>query len=129
MSAFISNIAAVFITIPIIGYILIFMTVKQITKNHRKSVHLALDGSTILFIISVHYLVLTIWEKSYLWLILLLMILIAVIVVLIHWKVKQEIDFRRILRGFWRANFLVFFILYLILFVTGLVKGILDSLL
>lgn len=127
MSEIFSNIAAAFITIPILGYIIIFIISKQVTKKHRRAVQIALDGSTLLFIISVHYLVITIWEKSFLWLILVLILLIGVMVVFVHWKVKEEIDYHRVFRGFWRFNFLIFFSAYTILLIIGIIQSISNA--
>ncbi|WP_449619290.1 DUF3397 domain-containing protein [Robertmurraya sp. Marseille-Q9965] len=127
MSEIFSNIAAIFVTIPILGYILIFVISKQITKHHRRSVRYALDGSTVLFIISVHFLIMTIWEKSFLWLIILLMLVIGVAVAFLHWKVKQEIDYNRVFRGFWRFNFLMFFSAYVILIIIGIVQSVSNA--
>jgi len=127
VSAFLSFIAATFVTIPLFGYLIIFIVSKQVTKQHRRSVHLALDGSTVLFIISVHFLIMTIWEKSFLWLILLSMSFIGIIVVLTHWKLKQEVDFQKVLRGFWRMNFLLFFAAYMVLVIIGIVQSVTIS--
>ncbi|TKC18563.1 DUF3397 domain-containing protein [Robertmurraya kyonggiensis] len=127
MSEIFSNIAAIFVTIPILGYVLIFVISKQITKHHRRSVRYALDGSTVLFIISVHFLIMTIWEKSFLWLIILLILLIGVAIVFLHWKIKQEIDYNRVFRGFWRFNFLMFFSAYIILIIIGIVQGVSNA--
>lgn len=127
MSELFSNIAAAFVTIPILGYILIFVVSKQITKKHRRAVQNAIDGSTLLFIISVHFLIMTIWDISLLWAILLLIMFIGIGVVLIHWKVKEEIDYPRVFRGFLRFNFLVFFSLYSILIIIGIVQSITNA--
>ncbi|WP_019152894.1 DUF3397 domain-containing protein [Robertmurraya massiliosenegalensis] len=127
MSNVFSNVAAAFITIPVLGYIIIFVICKQATKQHRRAVQMALDGSTVLFMISVHYLILTIWNKSFLWLILILILLIGVLVVFLHWKVKQEIDYSKVFRGFWRFNFLVFFSAYTVLLVIGIVRSISNA--
>lgn len=124
MSEIFSNVAAAFITIPILGYIIIFIVSKQVTKQHRRSVQIALDGSTLFFIISVHYLIMTIWDKSFLWLILILILLIGVAVVFLHWKVKEEIDYHKVFRGFWRFNFLVFFSAYTILLIIGIIQSV-----
>lgn len=127
MSAFFSGIVATFITIPILGYLMVFIISKQITRKHRKSVHIALDVSTLLFIISVHFLVISIWDRSFLWLILLLILAIAIVIVLIHWKVKEEIQFPLVFRGFWRFNFILFFSIYVVLICLGLFKSISAS--
>ncbi|WP_077211425.1 DUF3397 domain-containing protein [Bacillus dakarensis] len=127
MSAFLSFIAATFVTIPLLGYLIIFIVSKQVTKQHRRSVHLALDVSTVLFIISVHFLIVTIWEKSFLWLILLMMSSIGIVVVLAHWKLKQEVDFQKVFRGFWRVNFLLFFSAYMVLIIIGIIQSVTNS--
>lgn len=127
MPAFVSYFLATFITIPILGYILIFVICKQVTKKHRRAVQMAIDGSTLLFIISVHFLIVTIWEKSFLWVILLLILSVGVMVVLLHWKLKEEIDYPKVFRGFWRMNFLLFFSAYMVLIIIGLVQSISNA--
>ena len=53
MSEVISSIIATFVTIPLLGYIIVFVISKLFTKNHRKSVKIAIDITTLLFVISV----------------------------------------------------------------------------
>ncbi|MBY0120803.1 DUF3397 domain-containing protein [Bacillus sp. S/N-304-OC-R1] len=124
MVSFFSSIIAAFVTIPLLGYLLVFILCKQITKKHKKSVRIALDVSTLLFIISVHYLILAIWEQSFLWVIFLLLLVLAIIFVLLHWKVKHEINIPLVFKGFWRFNFLLFFTAYIVLTVIGLIQSI-----
>ncbi len=124
MSSVFSAVIATLITVPLLGYLLVFIISKQVTNQHKRSVHIALDVSTILFIISVHYLIVTIWNQSYLWVIILAMLVIAMIFVLIHWRVKQEINIPRVFRGYWRFSFLLFFTAYIVLVVIGLVQSV-----
>ncbi|KOP82035.1 DUF3397 domain-containing protein [Cytobacillus solani] len=124
MGSIFSSIIATFVTIPLLGYLLIFIICKQITKKHRRSVHIALDITTLLFVFSVHHLILTIWEHNYFWIIILFMLIIAIVFVLIFWKVKKEIDFSRVFRGYWRFNFLIFFMAYIVLTIIGLVQSV-----
>jgi hypothetical protein len=119
-SAFIATL----VTIPLLGYLAVFIISKQITKKHRRSVHIALDVSTFLFILSVHFLIIVIWNQSYLWMILLSLLVTAVIFVIIHWMVKQEISLRVMFKGFWRFNFLLYFTVYVILIIIGLVQRV-----
>jgi hypothetical protein len=123
LNSFISSIITIFLTVPLLGFFIIYMANKLITKNSRKSFHKALDYSTILFILAVHFLLITIWNKSFFWLIILLLILIAMVFVLIHWKVKGEIIFSKVFKGFWRFNFLVFFLAYLSLTLFGIMRS------
>lgn len=124
MSALLSNIAAAFITLPLLGYIIIFVITKQASKQHRRAVKMAIDGSALLFVISVHYLIVVIWGKSLIWLILALLILIGAAVTVAHWKFRGEISFPKVFRAFWRLTFLVFSFAYLSLLLVGLLKSI-----
>jgi hypothetical protein len=116
-----SSILTVVFTLPFIGSILVYVLIKLMTKNTRKSIHKALDYTTILYIISVHFLIVTISGKSLSWLIILLMILIAMMFVVVHWKVKQEIILKKVVKGFWRFNFIIFFLAYISLTLYGLI--------
>ncbi|PEQ93707.1 hypothetical protein CN481_08630 [Bacillus sp. AFS006103] len=120
MMAFLSSIISIFFALPFLGFLLVFIITKLVTNNNRKSVHKALDYTTILFVISVHFLIETIWGKSLFWLIILIMILIAMIFVFVHWKVKEEIVLRKVLKGFWRFNFILFLLAYITLTLFGL---------
>jgi uncharacterized membrane protein (UPF0136 family) len=120
MPGIFSAVLATLITVPMVGYLAVFILSKQITRNHRRSVNLAIDFSTLLLVLSVHFLVITIWEKSFLWLILLVLFGMAAIFVLIHWKYKEEIILPKVFKGFWRFNFLLFFSAYVILLLFGL---------
>jgi hypothetical protein len=121
LSAILSSIISIFFTIPFLGFMIVFFVTNFVTKNTRKSVHKALDSTTILFIISVHFLIVTIWGKSLIWLIILVMIVIAIVFVFVHWKVKQEIILKKVMKGFWRFNFLLFLLAYITLTLYGLI--------
>ncbi|MGG3562019.1 DUF3397 domain-containing protein [Neobacillus rhizosphaerae] len=123
MSSILSSVLTVLFTLPILGSILVFLFGKVITKNTRRSLHIALDYTTFLYIISVHFLIVTIWKISLFWLIILIMIVIAMIFVLLHWKVKEEIILKKVLKGFWRFNFMLFFLVYIALTFYGLISS------
>lgn len=120
----VSWVVATLVTLPIIGYIIVFIVAKKWTKNHRRSVQMAMDLSTIFFIVSVHYLILAIWDKHLFWMILLMVLAIACSVVVVHYKMNQEIVFEKVLKGFWRLNFMCFFCVYSFLFIYGVISRI-----
>lgn len=129
MSAVLSTLLTLLFIMPFLGFLLVFLVFKLITNDTRKSVHHALDYSTILFIISVHFLVKTIWGNSFFWIILLVMIFIAIVFVVVHWKVKDEIILKKVMKGFWRFNFLLFFLAYISLTLFGVIhRAIIFSL-
>ncbi|WML38994.1 DUF3397 domain-containing protein [Neobacillus sp. OS1-2] len=124
MSTILSVFLTVFFTLPFLGTILVFLVLKFITRNSRRSLHLALDYTTILFIFSVHFLIVIIWGKSLLWVIILIMIMIAMVFVFVHWKLKEEIILGRVMKGFWRFSFLFFFLVYITLTLYGLIHRV-----
>ncbi|WHY02281.1 DUF3397 domain-containing protein [Neobacillus sp. DY30] len=126
MNSFISSIITIFLTVPLLGFFIIYVLSKLITKNTRRSFHKALDYSTILFIVAVHFLLLTIWDKSFFGLILLILLVIAMIFVVLHWKIKGEIIINKVFKGFWRFNFLIFFLAYISLTVFGILRSALT---
>ncbi|OIK14044.1 hypothetical protein BIV60_13095 [Bacillus sp. MUM 116] len=121
MITILSTILSVFFVLPPFGFIAAYMFFRFLTKNKRKSVHKALDFTTVLFIIAVHFLILTIWGKSFFWIIIVIMIFIAMTFVVVHWKIKGEILFGKLLKGFWRCNFVLFFLAYMALTFYGLI--------
>jgi len=122
LSAFIATL----VTLPIIGYLIVFILTKQWTRNHRKAVQYGLNSSTILFIISVHLMIQSIFGVSLLWLVISIIILLSVIVVLVHLQLKGEIDYTNLLRGSIRLNALFFILSYFVLVVVGVTKNILE---
>ncbi|RHW36508.1 DUF3397 domain-containing protein [Neobacillus notoginsengisoli] len=122
MSTFLSSVAALFIFLPVLGYLLVFVIFKPITGNHRRSVNYALNATTCLLIISVHYLLVTIWKTSFDWVILMILMTTLMGFAVLHWKVKGEILFGKVFKGFWRFTFLLFFIGYVALILYGLVQ-------
>ncbi|GHI01258.1 DUF3397 domain-containing protein [Neobacillus kokaensis] len=129
MTSILSAVITLLFSMPILGFLLIFVILKFISEDTRRSVHKALDYTTLLFIISVHFLIKTIWGYSFLGGILLVIIFIAMVFVIVHWKIKGEIDFKKVLKGFWRFNFIIFFLAYVGLTLYGLIyRAIMYSL-
>jgi Protein of unknown function (DUF3397) len=127
VSEVISSIIATFVTIPLLGYIIVFVISKLLTKNHRKSVKIAIDITTLLFVISDYYFIKAIWGISLFWLILLIMVIIAIAFVVAHWKINHEIHFIKVFKGFWRFNFLFFGFIYILLLIYGLILRIIMA--
>jgi hypothetical protein len=127
VSEVISSIIATFVTIPLLGYIIVFVISKLLTKNHRKSVKIAIDITTLLFVISDYYFIKAIWGISLFWLILLIMVIIAIVFVFAHWKINHEIHFIKVFKGFWRFNFLFFGFIYILLLIYGLILRIIMA--
>ncbi|PKG22138.1 DUF3397 domain-containing protein [Niallia nealsonii] len=128
MISFIASTISFFVLFPYFCYVLVFSICKLVTKKHRFSFYLALDASTIFFISSVHFIMQTIWGISFLGYILLVVVVIGLVLVIYHWRIqKQEINYKKVLRAFWRVNFLIFFCIYFILSTYGIIYYITES--
>ncbi|WP_042349037.1 DUF3397 domain-containing protein [Bacillus massiliigorillae] len=128
MEGLFSGFIATLVTFPFIGYIIVFVVTKQITKKHRKSMSVALNCSFILLISSVHFFILSIWQVSLLWAILMIVLLSAMLVVIVHHKVKEEIVIVNVLKGVLRINSFLFSIAYVLLVGYGLVANLINLL-
>lgn len=126
MVSFFATFIATIVTLPILAIFLVYWITKIITRNKKKSLHLSVDFSTLFFIIAVHYLIINIWGKSFLWIILLLLIFIGMMFVFLQWKFNEEIIFKKVWKGFWRFNFLLFSLSYFLLVIYGLVLRVKD---
>lgn len=123
-----SQLISFLVVFPIFTLFIVFVISKLITKKHRFSIHLALDISTFFFILSVHFLIQSIWNTSLFIYIIIFILLIGMIFVIIHWKLKEEMEYKKIFKGIWRITFLLFFTLYVVFLIYGLVRSILKAL-
>ncbi|MCH1623886.1 DUF3397 domain-containing protein [Fredinandcohnia quinoae] len=115
---------ATIVTIPLIGFVMIYFISKVWLKDNRKSLFISVDITTVLFIIAVHFLLLIIFGKSFFWLIFTVLVLSVLSFGYLNWRMSHKIDTFRILKGFWRFTFLLFFLAYFILFISGLLQRI-----
>lgn len=127
MTSFISWIAAALTLVPFLGYFAAFIVMKQISGNHRKAVNTAVDITTFLLFFSVHFIIVVIWDRSLLWLLTLVLLIGTGLLSVIHWKVKEEIEFRRVLKGGWRLGFLLFSTAYVLLLFYGIASRIAST--
>ncbi|MFS0823714.1 DUF3397 domain-containing protein [Bacillus sp. 1P02SD] len=124
MVDFFAGIAATFVTIPLLGFILVYLISRFIIKNTRKSFFLSVDVTTVFFLIAVHYLLLVIVGKSLLWLILLILLMTVLFIGYITWRKSHAIETVKVLRKSWRFVFLASTVAYFLLLLIGLVQRI-----
>ncbi|MCA0174411.1 DUF3397 domain-containing protein [Bacillus sp. RAR_GA_16] len=78
------------------------------------------------FILSVHFILIELVGKSFLWVILLMIIGAAGAFTVLHWKTKDDIQIHKVIKGAWRFNFLLFSTGYVLLLLIGLVHRIIS---
>lgn len=81
---------------------------------------------TLIYILAVHVTLLVIFNQSFLWYIFILLILLLSMFVILQWKYQEEVHFRKVWKGFWRFNFLLFGFSYIGLTIYGLMDRILS---
>jgi Protein of unknown function (DUF3397) len=113
-------IVSLYIAVPLLVYFTIFLIIKKTTGNHKRSVRWSINISTFFFILSVHFLIFTIWGKSSLLLLLTILILMAGVFGWLFWKETGIFDYKKVFNGFWRLCFFVFFAAYIILIAYGI---------
>ncbi|MBW8348641.1 DUF3397 domain-containing protein [Bacillus sp. IITD106] len=127
MLALLSSLAAIFVILPVLLFVLVFFIVKLLTNSQKKAKGAAINITTFVLIFSVHYLILVIWSKSLLWLIILFVLLTAILFTYVYWKVKEEIDYGKVFQGFWRLNFLLFSAIYIGLLIYGAASRAIEA--
>ncbi|MGB8001866.1 MAG: DUF3397 domain-containing protein [Anaerobacillus sp.] len=124
MENILASVAATAVTVPLLAWYLIYIITVKMTKKKKFSFRLAVDLSTIFFILSVHFILIEISGRSFLWIILLLIIGAAIGFTVLHWKTKEDVQIHKVVKGAWRFNFLLFSTGYFILLLIGLVHRI-----
>lgn len=128
MLSFIASVISFFVLFPYFCYVIVFSICKLITKKHRFSVHIALDVSTLFFIVSVHFIMQIIWGKSFLGYIFLTLAAIGAGSVIYYWRVnQQEIHYKKMFRTFLRVSFLIFAGIHIIFSTYGVIYYIIRS--
>lgn len=126
MASLFSGVLATIITIPLLGFIIFFMILRSTMEKKRKAFQFAVDITTFFLIFSVNYLGQVIFHVSFVSYILIFIILITIIFLFLQWKVNEEIQFTKVIKGVWRCNFLFFLVFHLGLTIYGLTVRIVD---
>ncbi|MBM7701764.1 DUF3397 domain-containing protein [Metabacillus iocasae] len=124
MGNIIASIFATFVTVPLLAFLFSYMVLRKVTKNKKKSFHVATYIMTFFLILSAHYLLNVIAGASYGWVIALILLAMGMLTTFLHWKVKKDIHLPKVLKGFWRANLLLFSFVYMGLMICGIVLRI-----
>lgn len=127
MINFFAGLAATFITIPLLGFIVVYLISRVIMKNKKKSFFLTVDITTLFFLIAVHYLLLVIIGKSLLWLIVFILLLSILFMGYITWRKSHEIETIKVLRKSWRFVFLASTIAYFLLMLVGIIQRVFST--
>ncbi|WNF35561.1 DUF3397 domain-containing protein [Bacillaceae bacterium IKA-2] len=124
MSSAVAWLLATLITLPLLAFYLMYIITVKTIKNKKIAIKRSVDLSTILFIVAVYFIAYEIWSISLFWFVLITIISVAIIFTIIHWKYSNDIHLSKLLKGIWRLNFILFFLVYIILSIYGLLLRI-----
>ena len=127
LSSFFVFILATMISIPFLAWYGVYIITVKWTKQKGKAVRLAADASTLLFILSVHFLILAIWGKSMFWFLILIVLAIAIVFTILHYRSHEEVEFLKLMKGIWRFTFFLFCSAYVVLFIYGMISYLLSA--
>ncbi|MBC1421249.1 DUF3397 domain-containing protein [Listeria seeligeri] len=121
MFDWLTNSTAIIIILPVIVFILsMFISGLWIRKSQRR-IMFAADMSTLFLIIAVHFFMIVLFGHSFLLYILLFLFSLGIVIVLMAAKKEGEIQFKKIIRGYWRLCFFLFALLYVGLYIYGII--------
>lgn len=115
---------ATLVTLPLLSWYFFYWIYMKRKKERKRAIRFASDWSTVLFIASVHFILSEIFGRSLLLFLLALIVIIAISFTWLHWYISEDIHIRKLVKGIWRFNFIVFFVLHVALFFIGLVMNI-----
>lgn len=127
MGGFINWIISILITLPIISLFLLYIIIRIFIDNKRKSILLTIDLSTIFFILSVHFHLITIFDQSFL---LYIVMGIACLLLFFYYADKRKSkspSIKKVIRITVRFSFLLFVSFYIVLTVCGFTSGVIKN--
>ncbi|HCK0306629.1 TPA: DUF3397 domain-containing protein [Listeria innocua] len=116
--------AIIIIILPVVVFVLTLFLARFKFRKPQRRIMLAADLSTIFLIIAVHFFMIVIFNRSFLLYILLFLFILGIVIVVLAAKKEGEIQFRKILRGYWRLCFFIFALLYVVLYLYGIIYSL-----
>ncbi|MBM5695612.1 DUF3397 domain-containing protein [Listeria seeligeri] len=128
MFDWLTNSTAIIIILPVIVFILsMFISGLWMRKSQRR-IMFAADMSTLFLIIAVHFFMIVLFGHSFLLYILLFLFTLGIVIVLMAAKKEGEIQFKKVIRGYWRLCFFLFALIYVGLYLYGIIYSLIMML-
>lgn len=115
---------AAILTMPIPFLIIFYLLSRKWNRYKRKAVHQTANFSAPVFILSVHVLLMVLFNRSFLSYIVISLLILLGLSMVMQYKLHAELQLRRAFKGFWRVSFILFTFLYISLALYGLIARI-----
>lgn len=122
MINFVSYLTAFMVTFPIIFTVVIYIIGLKFYKHKRKALHIALDSTTIFYLIAVVLLFHMLFNHNIIGIVLIIFISLLIILIIYQWKKKTEVQAIKAIRLLWRLCFVIFFLFYILLVFLGIMS-------
>jgi len=109
---------------PPIATLLAYKIAKALLGNQRAAVHQATYWTALLYVISVTYMLSFVFHIHAAGYMLAFLLLFFMVMLFLQYKYAGEIVFRKVVKLFLRATFLLFFCLYFLVVIVGITMRI-----
>ncbi|MYL19084.1 DUF3397 family protein [Halobacillus litoralis] len=120
------GIAAV-LTLPLPFLFVFYFFARKWSKHKWKAIHRTAGFTAPVFVMAVHVLLMVLFERSFFPFILIFLLLLLGVSIITQYKLKEEVQLFRAVRGFWRVSFLLFGLFYVGLSTFGLILRLFFS--
>lgn len=122
----IADLFATVVTLPVLGWILIYVFTLKMTGSKKRAVRLSADLTTFFFIFSVYFISHEIWHVFFGWLIIAILAITLLFFAYLRWSLMEDLVIKKIIKAMWRFNFLFFGLAYFVLFLYGIFTRLLS---
>ncbi len=114
------------VTLPVVISWLLYTIVKKLSNNRLKALHVSVNYTTLLYILSVGVIFYHLYGTTFYGYIFIFLVVLLGFFIVMQYKAKGEVLFLIAWRRFWRLSFLLFTLLYFLLVIYGITAGILS---
>ncbi|GEM03517.1 hypothetical protein HMI01_05050 [Halolactibacillus miurensis] len=124
MTAFISNIAAIFITFPPVFMIVFYYIFKWMYRHKKRAFHLSVEVSSLVFILANMVILNHMFDFSYSWLVLIGLLTLFMIFLVTQWKLVGDVLIKRLTKLYLRSLWLIGVISYIVLVTLSIILNV-----
>ncbi|MGP4068212.1 DUF3397 domain-containing protein [Halobacillus sp. B29] len=117
---------AAILTLPVPVLLIFYVFARKFKRHKWKAIHQTANFTAPIFILSVHVLLLVIFEQNFFAFIMIFLLILLGLSLIVQYRKDHDVQLKRAFKGFWRVSFLVFSLFYLGLTVYGLVDRLLG---
>ncbi|WP_026570462.1 MULTISPECIES: DUF3397 family protein [Sediminibacillus] len=114
------------VTLPVVISWLLYTIVRKLSNNRLKALHVSVNYTTLLYILSVGVIFYHLYGTTFYGYIFIFLVVLLGFFIVMQYKAKGEVLFLIAWRRFWRLSFLLFTLLYFLLVIYGITAGILS---